>query len=107
MANERKTEIIVREKLRELGYFDDENIIIEEQKSDNQIITNLLSKASKSWNWAWYPEFIIRLKNSDVLIVVECKANTKFHESEKKTNQEIMLLIEFYIMLVFWKIIFI
>lgn len=84
MANERKTEIIVREKLRQLGYFDDENIIVEEQKSDNEIITNLLSKASKSWNWAWYPEFIIRSKNSDVLIVVECKANTKFHESDKK-----------------------
>jgi|GEM_PF-5654204 len=48
MDNERKTEIIVREKLRELGYFDDENIIVEEQKSDNEIITNLLSKASKS-----------------------------------------------------------
>ncbi len=32
MVNERKTEIIVREKLRELGYFDDENIIVEEQK---------------------------------------------------------------------------
>jgi type I restriction enzyme M protein len=48
MANERKTEIIVREKLRELGYFDDENIIVEEQKSDNKIITNFLSKASKS-----------------------------------------------------------
>ncbi len=84
MLNERKTEIIVREKLRELGYFDDENIIVEEQKSDNEVITNLLSKASKSWNWAWYPEFIIKSKNSDVLIVIECKANTKFHESEKK-----------------------
>ncbi|MDR2640434.1 MAG: hypothetical protein LBC61_03835 [Candidatus Peribacteria bacterium] len=48
MANERKTEILVREKLRELGYFDNENIIVEEQKSDSQSITNLLSKASKS-----------------------------------------------------------
>jgi hypothetical protein len=50
MVNERKTETMVREKLRELGYFNDENIIIEEQKSDNEIITNLLSKASKSGN---------------------------------------------------------
>lgn len=82
--NERKTEILIREKLRELGYFNDENIIVEEQKSDNKIIINLLSKASKSWNWAWYPEFFIRHKNSDVLIVIECKANTKFHESETK-----------------------
>ncbi len=84
MVNERKTEIIVREKLRELWYFDDKQIIVEEQKSDNDAIISLLSKASKSWNWVWYPEFFIRHKNSDVLIVIECKAITKFHESETK-----------------------
>jgi len=48
MVNERKTETLVRNKIRELGYFNDDNLIIEEQKSDNKIITNLLSKASKS-----------------------------------------------------------
>lgn len=84
MANERKTEILVREKFRELNYFSDSSIFVEEQKSDNNIVTDLLSKASKSGNGAGYPEFIISQKNSDVLVVVECKANTKFHESEKK-----------------------
>lgn len=33
--NERITENIVREKLRELGYYIDENIHVEEQKSKN------------------------------------------------------------------------
>lgn len=32
MANELKTEIIVRDHLRDLGYFDDNTIIVEEQK---------------------------------------------------------------------------
>lgn len=83
MANERKTEIIVREKLRELGYFDDENIIVEEQKSDSIVIDKLLKNASKKWTWKWYPEFIIRSKeNTDFLIVIECKADIKKHKSE-------------------------
>ncbi len=88
MVNERKTEILVRENLRKLGYFDNEEIIVEEQKSDNSEITKLLSKASKSGNGAGYPEFIIRHKNSDVLLVIECKASTKFHESETKDKQK-------------------
>lgn len=82
--NERKIENFVRNNLRELGYFNDPEIIIEEQKSDNKVITDLLSKASKFGKGAGYPEFIIRHKNSDVVIVVECKANTKFHESKAK-----------------------
>ena len=48
MANERKTENIVRDLLREQGYNDNENIIIEEQQSDNPRIDKLLNKASKS-----------------------------------------------------------
>jgi len=82
--NERKTENFIRDKLRQLEYFAGSEIIVEEQKSDSKIITNLLSKASKSGNGAGYPEFIIRSKNSDVLIVIECKADTKFHESKTK-----------------------
>ncbi len=88
MANERKTEQIVINKLRELWYYDNKDILVELQKSDNREISNLLSKASKDLNWenAGYPEFIIRKPNSDVLVVIECKANTKHHESEKKDN---------------------
>ncbi len=86
MANERKSENLIRDDLRELGYFNNSELIVEEQKSDNEIITGLLSKASKSGNGAGYPEFIIRKKNSNVLIVVECKANVRDHESENKNN---------------------
>ncbi|MBU4338865.1 N-6 DNA methylase [Patescibacteria group bacterium] len=82
--NERKTENIIRNKLRILGYFDNQEILVEEQKSDNGIINNLLSKASKSGAGAGYPEFIIRKNNSDVIIIIECKASVKNHESDKK-----------------------
>jgi type I restriction enzyme M protein len=84
MVNERLTESLVRDKLRELDYYNDSSLIIEEQKSQNAIISSLLSKASKSGNSAGYPEFIITQKNSDVLIVIECKASIKNHESETK-----------------------
>lgn len=86
MANERKTEIIVRDHLRDLGYFDDNTIIVEEQKSDSETISMLLSSASKSGLGAGYPEFIIRKQNSDVVIIIECKANVKHHESHDKNN---------------------
>lgn len=82
--NERKTENFIRNRLMQLGYFNDPEIIIEEQKSDSKTIADLLSKASKSGNGIGCPEFIIRFKNSDVLIVIECKADTKFHESKTK-----------------------
>jgi len=82
--NERKTETLTRNQLEDLGYYSDEQILVEEQKSDSQIITDLLKKASKNGGGAGYPEFIITHKNSDVLIVIECKADVKFHESDKK-----------------------
>lgn len=82
--NERKTENIVRNKLRLLGYFDNQEILVEEQKSDNSVISALLSSASKSGFGAGYPEFIIRKPNSDIVIVIECKASIKNHESDKK-----------------------
>jgi len=86
MANERKTEVITRDKFRELEYFNNSEIIVEEQKSDSKIIANLLSSASKSGNGAGYPEFIIRKVDSDLVIVVECKASVKNHESENKNK---------------------
>jgi len=46
--NERKTEKIVRDLLHEKGYYDNDNIVIEEQKSDNPKIDKLLKNASKS-----------------------------------------------------------
>ena len=84
MLNERKTESLVREKLRELGYYQADNgITIEEQKSEIAKVKSLLSRSSKNLQQnPGYPEFIIsNLKDSGFIIVVECKADTKKHES--------------------------
>lgn len=76
--NERKTEDIVRDHFKK--YTDE--IIIEEQSSDNVKIKKLLSTASKGGSGAGYPEFIIQYKNNpDFIIVVECKADITKHES--------------------------
>ncbi|WP_457618975.1 N-6 DNA methylase [Lutibacter sp.] len=81
MANERKTENIVREHFSQYS-----NLInIEEQKSDNPKIDKLLKTASKKGSGQGYPEFIITYKdNPDLLIVIECKANITKHESKNK-----------------------
>lgn len=80
--NERKTEAFVRKHLKNLGYYDDSNIVIEEQKSDNPKIDKLLKNASKKGTGSGNPEFIIyhKVKN-DLIIVIECKADIKKHES--------------------------
>lgn len=81
MANERKTEIIVRNHFNNY-----KNVIdIEEQHSDNPKIDKLLKTASKSGHGKGYPEFIISLAdNPDLLIVIECKADIAKHESSNK-----------------------
>lgn len=82
MANERKTEKLVRNLLTKNGYYDDYGIVIEEQQSDYQVINKLLTVASKKGTGKGYPEFIIRSKDhADFLIVIECKADIKKHES--------------------------
>ena len=79
--NERKTEAIVR---KHFDLFSDE-IIIEEQSSDNPKIKKLLSTASKGGIGTGFPEFIIQYKNnSDFIIVVECKADITKHESQNR-----------------------
>ncbi len=87
MANERKTEALVRDKLRALGYNDPDNgITVEEQKSEILKVKTLLSKASKnSKQNAGYPEFIIsNRKDTAFLIVFECKPDVKKHESSAR-----------------------
>lgn len=83
--SERKTENLVRDRLRELGYYDEENgITIEEQKSEVANVKKLLSKASKNGKQnKGYPEFIIRsVKDNEYIIVFECKADILKHESD-------------------------
>ena len=80
MANERKTESIVRSHFHKFDW-----IIVEEQSSENPTINKLLKTASKKWDGKWFPEFIISLNaNSDLIIVIECKADARKHESESR-----------------------
>ena len=85
MVNEAKTEGIVRkflEKYKEKFEGHEGNVIIEEKSSDNPIINKLLKTASKKGDGAGYPEFIISFPNKELLIVIECKADTKKHKSK-------------------------
>jgi len=81
MANERKTEKIVR------SHFDKytDVIKIEEQSSDIPKINKLLKFASKKGGGKGRPEFIITFNKPDnFLIVVECKADITKHESTSR-----------------------
>ena len=83
--NEKKTENLARKLLTKAGIFGNDEFIVEEQKSDSSIIQKLLKSASKSGEGLGKPEFIIRKKgDNEFIIVIECKADTKFHESKTK-----------------------
>ena len=87
MANEHKTETILRKLLKVKGYYDDKDIVIEEQKSDNKKLDRLLQNASKSGAGKGFPDFIITCgRYPDMVIVVECKSDTKMHVSESLDN---------------------
>jgi hypothetical protein len=82
MANERKTEKLVRDILTKLGYYKN-GFNVYEQQCDNPKIDKLLKNASKKGGSKGYPEFIIQSdKYSDLIIVIECKADPKKHESK-------------------------
>ncbi|WKE60135.1 HsdM family class I SAM-dependent methyltransferase [Corynebacterium tuberculostearicum] len=84
MANERITEQLVDDQLRELGYYDDaDKIIVEKQQSSIEVIRKSLSKASKTGGGGrGFPEYIITSPDTpDMIIVVECKPETRWHES--------------------------
>lgn len=82
MGSEAKTENLVRDYLRERGYYDSTDIVVEEKKSDNPKIDKLLKNASKKGNKQGYPEFIISSKiRSEFIIVIECKADVLKHVS--------------------------
>ena len=79
MRNEIITDNIVRDFFKQ--YSDD--IVIEQQSSSNPSIDKLLRTASKKGNGQGYPDFIIQYKkDKNFLIVIEDKAEKRFHESE-------------------------
>jgi 16S rRNA G966 N2-methylase RsmD len=88
MANERITENLVRDILRDLKYYNNENTQVEEQKSHIVEVKKLLKGASKTGKGGiGAPEFIISTSETpDFLIVFECKADVKHHESKDKNK---------------------
>ena len=85
--NERITENIVREKLKNVGITESNGFLIEEQKSQNPLIDKLLKNASKSGGGIGKPEFIISKKDDkDFLLIIECKADIGDHMSEPKNQ---------------------
>ncbi len=89
MANERKTENLVRDELRKLGYYEKEcSTRVEEQKSEIEQVKRLLKSASKTGKGGkGAPEFIVSDSSTpDFLVVVECKADIKHHESVNRDD---------------------
>ena len=88
MANERNTENLVRDILRKLKYYDDDAIVVEEQKSHIEEVKKLLKGASKTGKGGiGAPEFIISTPSTpDFLVIFECKASVKNHESPKRNK---------------------
>lgn len=87
MANERITESFFRNHVLVDDFYQNEKVIFEEQSPSNLKIKKLLTNASKSGKGQGFPEFIVQYKeNPEVIIVIECKAEPKYHESEKKDN---------------------
>lgn len=81
MANERKTESIIRSHFEQFK----DLVEIEEQASDIPKISKLLKTASKKGGGNGKPEFLIMFKNnSNLIIVIECKADISKHESKNK-----------------------
>lgn len=84
MKNERITEDFVRDHFKNDPLY--EAIRFEEQKTKITKAKNCLSKASKKLSGRpGYPEFIISFPPfPDDIIVIECKAEQKFHESKTR-----------------------
>jgi len=83
MDNERLTEDIVREHFKRDKLFT--SVKMEEQISSIPKVDKLLKFASKSGPGRGKPEFIISFPdNPDLLIVVECKPDILYHESETR-----------------------
>ena len=89
MANERNTENLVRDELRTLGYYESSSTTrVEEQKSEIDQVKRLLKTASKTGKGGTgSPEFIVSdASTPDFIVVFECKADVKFHESANRDD---------------------
>lgn len=83
MGNERITEDIIRTHFKHDGMC--RSIKLEEQKTSHKVLKDLLNSASKKGTGKiGYPEFIITFPSiMDLVIVIECKSDIKFHRSKE------------------------
>lgn len=87
MANERNTEDMVDDLLRKNGFYDDpDTVTVEKQQSLIVAVRAALTKAGKGGRGGrGYPEYIITtLAAPDMVTLIECKAEVKFHESTNR-----------------------
>lgn len=83
MPNEAKTTQLFRRLLKAEGYYDTPGVRVEEQQSDDRRVQRLLQNASKAGLGKGFPDFIVTSAEwPDLLIVVECKADTARQRSE-------------------------
>lgn len=87
-VNEAITVDLVSKKFRELGYEDDDTIVIErEQTTKLDRVNKLLSNASKKESGKGYPDFIVTSKQyPDFVFIIECKADVTKHQSATLDN---------------------
>lgn len=86
MGNERITEDIVRSHFKNDSMF--RSIRLEEQRTSNKIIKELLKTASKKGTGkSGFPEFIITFPSiMDLVIIIECKPEAKYHQGKNNDN---------------------
>jgi type I restriction-modification system DNA methylase subunit len=80
--NEQITVNIIRKKLELVGITEESGFLIDEQVVQNALIKKLLPSKTEIGSGKGRPEFLISKSGvKDFLIVIECKADIKFHES--------------------------
>lgn len=84
--SETETEWLFKDLLQKKGYIDNEEIIVEfKDATASEKVKKLLSNASKKGTKNGIPDFILRsYRYPDIIFLVECKPDTKFHESKSR-----------------------
>lgn len=83
--NEQITVNIVRKKLEVVGITPENGFLIDEQVIQNPLIKKLLPSKTETGSGKGRPEFLIsKVGDKDFLIVIECKADIKSHESSNQ-----------------------
>ncbi|HGF7778022.1 SAM-dependent methyltransferase [Enterococcus lactis] len=85
-VSETETEWLFKDLLKENGYLDSDELIIEfKDATSSEKLKKLLKGASKVGNGRGIPDFIIRsYRYPDIIFLIETKADTAFHESNNR-----------------------